>query len=94
MCATGGCAGANSRARGSRRALSDDLVLRAFLRAPLVCHGTLHAVNEWFKITYDPVTNDSATNGRPRPGSSAAITPDWQHSCHDRRRDTFRRLRG
>ena len=30
-------------------ALSDDLVLRALLRAPFVCHGTLHAVCHRFK---------------------------------------------
>ena len=30
-------------------ALSDDLVLRTFLRAPFVCHGTLHAVCARFK---------------------------------------------
>ena len=29
--------------------LSDDLVLRALLRAPFVCHGTLHAVCQRFK---------------------------------------------
>ena len=30
-------------------ALSDDLFLCAFVRAPFVCHGTLHAVNKRFK---------------------------------------------
>ena len=30
-------------------ALSDDLVLRALVRAPFFCHGTLHAVNQRFK---------------------------------------------
>ena len=62
-------------------AFSDDLVMRAFVRAPFVCHGSLHAVNRRFKLLLrsDAFRKLRLDYGLAEHGirSSAIIDNDW-----------------
>ena len=64
-------------------ALSDDLFLRAFVRAPFVCHGTLHSVSKRFKslLRSDAFREQRLESGLAEHGVVLACARRMDHAC-------------